>query len=195
MLGLLSLGRGGPVIVGRKVMLRMPRQRDYGQWRALREESRAFLEPWEPRWADNELSPAAWRQRIRRYRADFAQGTGLPLFVFDAASGALAGGINVGNIRHGVAQCGSIGYWMGERYAGKGMMQEAVGLVVHHCFTTLRLHRLEAACIPQNERSVRVLEKAGFRREGLLHAYLKINGAWQDHFLYARVADEAPDNR
>ncbi len=193
MLDLLPFGRGGPVIMGRKVMLRMPRLRDHGQWARLRSDSRSFLEPWEPRWAEDELSAAAWRQRLRRYRTDFRQGTGLALFVFDAASGHLAGGINVSNIRHGVSQSGSIGYWMGERYAGRGLMVESLGLVVHHCFGPLRLHRLEAACIPQNDRSMRVLEKAGFRREGLLHAYLKINGTWQDHYLYALVADEAPD--
>jgi ribosomal-protein-alanine N-acetyltransferase len=79
---------------------------------------------------------------------------------------------------------------MGERFAGRGLMVEALGLVIDHCFDTLRLHRLEAACIPSNNRSVRVLEKAGFRREGLLHSYLKINGVWQDHYLYALIADQ-----
>jgi ribosomal-protein-alanine N-acetyltransferase len=195
MLGLINLGRSDPVMVGQKVMLRMPRPRDHAQWATLRRESRAFLEPWEPRWAEDELSLAAWRQRLRRYRSDFRQGTGLAFFVFDIASGNLAGGINVSNIRHGVSQSGSVGYWMGEQFAGRGLMAEALGLVVHHCFGALRLHRLEAACIPQNERSMRVLEKAGFRREGLLHAYLKINGHWQDHFLYALVADEAAGTR
>ena len=101
MLGLIPIGRGGPVIMGRAVMLRMPRPRDYAQWAALRRESRAFLEPWEPRWADDELSANAWRHRLKRYRTDFGQGSGLALFIFDNASGRLAGGINVSNIRHG----------------------------------------------------------------------------------------------
>lgn len=195
MLGLLPLGRSGPVLVGRRVMLRMPRQQDYAQWATLRRESRGFLEPWEPRWAADELSPAAWRHRLRRYRGDFARGAGLAFFIFNSESAELAGGINVSNIRYGVAQCGNIGYWMGERFAGKGLMAEALGLVKYYCFETLRLHRLEAACIPGNERSMRVLEKAGFRREGLLHSYLKINGHWQDHVLYALVADEAAAQR
>jgi ribosomal-protein-alanine N-acetyltransferase len=195
MLGLIPFGQSGPVMVGQKVMLRMPRPRDHAQWAALRSESRAFLEPWEPKWSADELSAGAWRHRLKRYRADFAQGAGLAFFIFDTASGKLAGGINVTNIRHGVSQSGNIGYWMGERYAGKGLMLEALQLVLRHCFGTLRLHRLEAACIPQNERSMRVLEKAGFRREGLLHAYLKINGQWQDHFLYALVADEPAAQR
>lgn len=180
----------GPVLVGRKVMLRLPRSKDYAEWAKLRSESRAFLEPWEPRWARDELERPAWRQRLRRYRTDFATGAGASFFIFETRTGALAGGITVSNIRHGVSQSANIGYWMGERFAGRGLMAEAVELVVGHCFRTLRLHRLEAACIPENNRSVRVLEKAGFEREGLLHSYLKINGIWQDHYLYALIADE-----
>ena len=99
------------------------------------------------------------------------------------------------NIRYGVAQNASIGYWMGERFAGRGLMPRALRLVAGHCFGTMRLHRLEAACIPDNNRSIRVLEKAGFSREGLLRSYLKINGAWQDHYLYARVSDHAANER
>ena len=190
MLAFSFLVQPGPVLVGRKVMLRLPRSKDYAEWAKLRSESRAFLEPWEPRWARDELERPAWRQRLRRYRNDFAAGAGASFFIFETGTGALAGGITVSNIRHGVSQSASIGYWMGERFAGRGLMAEAVELVVDHCFRTLRLHRLEAACIPENNRSVRVLEKAGFEREGLLHSYLKINGIWQDHYLYALIADE-----
>lgn len=192
MLGLPSLGRAGPVLAGKRVVLRPPRARDFREWAALRSESRGFLEPWEPRWARDEFEPAAWRQRMRRYRTDAARGIGITFFVLDNASGRLAGGITAGNIRHGASQSANIGYWMGERYAGRGLMSEALALVVEHCFGTLRLHRLEAACIPDNNRSVRVLEKAGFRREGLLRSYLKINGVWQDHYLYALVEDQHP---
>ena len=96
----------------------------------------------------------------------------------------------MGNIRHGVAQTGHIGYWMGARFAGRGYMVEAARLVVDYAFTALRLHRIEAACIPGNERSIRVLEKAGFKREGLLRSYLRINGVWQDHHLYALIAGD-----
>jgi ribosomal-protein-alanine N-acetyltransferase len=190
MLGFSAFANPGPVLVGKAVTLRLPRPRDFNEWARLRGESRAFLEPWEPRWARDELEHAAWRERLRRYRADFARGAGLSFFIFENASGRLAGGITAGNIRHGAAQSANIGYWMGERFAGRGLMAEALELVIDHCFDTLRLHRLEAACIPDNGRSVRVLEKAGFSREGPLHSYLKINGIWQDHFLYALVADQ-----
>ena len=125
-----------------------------------------------------------------RTRDDRARGSALAFFIFELRSGALLGGVTLGNIRHGVAQSGHIGYWIGEKYAGQGFMVEAVQLLVAFAFDTLKLHRIEAACIPDNARSVRVLEKAGFRREGLLRSYLRINGVWQDHYLYALIAGD-----
>lgn len=189
MLTFAAYRRPEPVLAGPRVRLRLPRKGDYLQWAQLRRESRAFLTPWEPRWTSDELEHSAWRERLRRYRREFNSGASVPFLIFDNDSAALIGGITLSNIRYGVAQTASIGYWVGERHAGKGLMVEALRLVVDHGFVTLRLHRLEAACIPENNRSVRVLEKAGFTREGLLHSYLKINGIWQDHYLYARVAD------
>ncbi|MBN9233266.1 MULTISPECIES: GNAT family N-acetyltransferase [Phyllobacteriaceae] len=184
--------RDQPVLKGEKVALRVPLPGDHREWSTLRGESRAFLERWEPRWTPDELERSAWRHRIGRYREDYAQGTAVALFIFERSSGKLAGGITLGNIRHGVAQSGHIGYWIGERYAGKGLMTDAVKVLAGFAFDTLKLHRIEAACIPDNIRSIRVLEKAGFQREGLLRSYLRINGAWQDHYLYARIADDPP---
>jgi len=129
---------------------------------------------------------------IARTREDYAQGTAIAFFIFEKSSGKLAGGITLGNIRHGVSQSGHVGYWIGERFGGRGLMTDAVKVVARFAFDTLRLHRIEAACIPDNIRSIRVLEKAGFRREGLLRSYLRINGIWQDHYLYARIADDPP---
>jgi ribosomal-protein-alanine N-acetyltransferase len=179
-----------PALKAERITLRLPEPNDYREWAALRQTSRAFLEPWEPRWSPDELERGAWRQRMRRYREDFEQGLAVAFFICESRSGKLMGGITVGNIRHGVSQSGQIGYWIGERYAGQGFMLEAVRLVVHFAFETLRLHRIEAACIPNNARSVRVLEKAGFQREGLLRSYLRINGSWQDHYLYALISDD-----
>ncbi len=182
--------RERPALRARNVSLRLPVHSDYREWASLREASQSFLEPWEPRWASDELSRAAWRQRLRRYREDFSTGSAVAFFIFENATGLLVGGITLGHIRHGVSQSGQIGYWMGERHAGKGYMSEAIGLVASYAFDTLRLHRIEAACIPENARSIRVLEKAGFRREGLLRSYLRINGSWQDHYLYALIAGD-----
>ena len=179
-----------PALKGPRITLRLPEPNDYREWVSLRQSSRAFLEPWEPRWSPDELERGAWRQRIRRYREDFEQGLAVAFFIFENRTAKLMGGINIGNIRHGVSQSAQIGYWMGEQYSGRGYMIEAVQLVIPYSFETLRLHRIEAACIPANTRSVRVLEKAGFQREGLLRSYLRINGSWQDHYLYALICDE-----
>lgn len=190
MFGLPFFRRDLPVLDGTRIKLRTPISADYQQWAELRRQSRAFLEPWEPRWTEDELDRSGWRQRLGRYREDLAQGTAVAFFIFDRKTSQLLGGITLGNIRHGVAQTGHIGYWMGERFAGQGYMLEAVRLVATYAFAKLHLHRIEAACIPGNERSVRVLEKAGFQREGLLRAYLRIDGAWQDHYLYALIAGD-----
>lgn len=190
MLALPFLRREPQALKGGRVTLRAPRQSDYREWSALRRESRTFLEPWEPRWTDNELEREGWRRRMRRYREDFDAGAALAYLIFENETGRMVGGITMGNIRYGVSQSAQIGYWTGERHAGKGYMQDAVRTLVAHAFGTMRLHRIEAACIPGNARSIRVLEKAGFTREGLLRSYLRINGSWQDHYIYARIADD-----
>jgi ribosomal-protein-alanine N-acetyltransferase len=181
-----------PALKSGRVVLRPPAPADFREWADLRARSRRFLEPWEPRWAADELEWSAWRQRLARYRDDHGSGTSAAFFIFEADTDRLAGGITLGNIRHGVSQSGQVGYWIGEPFAGRGLMPEALRLLCRHGFGTLGLHRIEAACIPDNVRSVRVLEKAGFRREGLLRSYLRINGFWQDHYLYSRLADD-PD--
>lgn len=190
MLSLPFFRRQAPALKGERVTLRMPVSRDYHEWATLRAESRSFLVPWEPSWAPDELDRSAWRVRLARYQDDNVQGTSAAFFIYENAGDKLVGGITLGNIRYGVAQTGHIGYWIGERYAGQGLMLDAVRLLARHAFDTLRLHRIEAACIPENTRSVRVLEKAGFRREGLLRSYLRINGEWHDHYLYALIADD-----
>lgn len=190
MLALPFVPKATPVLKGERVCLRLPSSADYHQWAALRLASRSFLEPWEPRWSADELERSGWRQRLDRNKADYKAGTGIGFLVVETATDRLTGGITIGNIRRGVAQSCQIGYWMGEAYAGRGYMVDALKLVIPYAFDELRLHRIEAACIPSNARSVRVLEKAGFAREGLARSYLRINGVWQDHFLYALVADD-----
>lgn len=190
MLALPFVHKTTPVLKGERITLRLPVQGDYHQWAALRRASRDFLEPWEPRWAVDELEKSGWRQRLERNKADYKAGTGIGFLVFENSQEQVAGGITMGNIRRGVAQSCQIGYWMGQAHAGQGYMVDALKLVIPYAFDQLRLHRIEAACIPSNARSVRVLEKAGFTREGLARSYLRINGVWQDHFLYALVADD-----
>lgn len=182
--------RDEPRLEGHKVILKHPVLEDYLEWSALRGHSRKFLEPWEPRWSEDELSREAFRYRIRRYDADRGSGLALPLFIFLKENGHLAGGLTMGGIKRGAAETCTLGYWMGEPYAGRGLMYDALDTVLPHVFDRMRLHRVEAACIPENGRSARLLEKVGFRREGYLHGYLKINGAWRDHLLYALIAED-----
>ncbi|OJF98746.1 GNAT family N-acetyltransferase [Pararhizobium antarcticum] len=176
-------------------MLRLPRLADYRQWLALRSESRTFLEPWEPTWQSGDMSESAFRARVIRNEQEFASGQAVPLFLFSRADAALLGGITIGYVRRGAAQCCMIGYWMGERYAGKGHMAQGVQLVVPYIFSSLQLHRIEAACIPENQRSIRLLEKAGFQREGYLREYLKINGQWRDHLMFSLLSGDVAPNR
>lgn len=178
-------------LAGEAHFLRLPRYQDYRQWSALRSESRRFLEPWEPTWRGDELSESAFRARVTRNEQEYASGQAVPLLLFSRSDNVLLGGLTVGYIRRGAAQCCMVGYWMGERHAGKGHMFAALKLVIPYIFSSLQLHRIEAACIPDNTRSIRLLEKAGFRREGYLREYLKINGEWRDHVMYSLLAADA----
>jgi ribosomal-protein-alanine N-acetyltransferase len=176
-------------------LLRLPRYSDFNQWHKLRAESRRFLEPWEPTWRHDELTEAAYRARIIRGKQEYSSGQAIPLFIFLRENTTLVGGITIGYIRRGAAQSCMIGYWMGERYSGQGHMFAALQLVIPYIFSGLELHRIEAACIPDNERSMRLLQKAGFQREGHLRGYLKINGQWRDHVMFSRLASDTNPNR
>jgi ribosomal-protein-alanine N-acetyltransferase len=184
-----------PELYGDHHLLRLPRLTDYRGWYALRSESRTFLQPWEPSWRHDELTEASFRARVTRNSQEFASGLAVPLFLFRREDHALLGGLTIGYIRRGAAQSCMIGYWMGERHAGQGHMFAALRLVVPYIFTGLQLHRIEAACIPENWKSIRLLEKSGFEREGLLRKYLKINGEWRDHILFSRLAGDEVDGR
>src|SRR5690606_15939412 len=184
----------GPVLNGQGVVLRPPRPSDYMAWASLREESRAYLQAWEPAWAEDDLTRAAFRRRLGVYAREMELGTAWPLFVFDPAEDTLMGAITLSNIRRGVAETGTLGYWIGQPYAGQGVGTAAARTMLGFAFGALKLHRVEAACVPTNAASRRVLEKAGFRQEGLAKAYLKINGAWADHLLFGVIRDEfVPD--
>ena len=175
-------------VEGEGVLLRPPRASDYAEWRELRAQSRAFLQPWEPIWPSDDLSRAAFRRRLLAYARDREVGAAYPFFVIRAADGALTGGITLSNVRRGVAQMGSVGYWCGKPYTRQGLTLAAVRALTEFSFRTLALHRLEAACIPDNAPSRRLLAQAGFAEEGFAQAYLKINGAWRDHVLFGLVS-------
>lgn len=183
----ISPANASPTLRGEHVLLRTPVIGDFQQWARLREESRSFLAPWEPIWPADDLTKLAFRRRLRRYQREVRNGSGYPFFVFSADGETLLGGLTMAQIQRGVTQSAVIGYWMGKPYAGKGLMTAAVRAVVTFAFDNLHLNRVEAACLPHNAASIRLLEKVGFQREGYARKYLCIDGRWQDHLLYGLV--------
>ena len=175
-----------PVLLGPNVTLRAPRPSDYMAWRTLRRESRDFLKPWEPRWSEADLSHRVFASRMKRGREEAKAGTDYSFFIFvrDEGRELLVGGLTLSNIRRRAAQFVTLGYWMGREYAGRGLMTEAVGVVLPFVFDTLGLHRIHAAFLPSNAASRRVLEKNGFKEEGFAENYLQIDGKWCDHVLF-----------
>ena len=180
----------GPQVAGQGVLLRTPRATDYAAWSELRGQSRDYLQPWEPAWPEDDLGRAAYRRRLAIYERERELGNAWPFFIFDRDD-RLIGGITLSNVRRGVAETGTVGYWIGRPHAGKGLATAAVSVLRRYAFIDLKLHRLEAACVPHNHASRRVLEKSGFRLEGQAMAYLKINGVWADHLLFGLLSQEA----
>ncbi|MGQ0484456.1 MAG: GNAT family N-acetyltransferase [Hyphomicrobiales bacterium] len=178
-----------PVLRNGTVEMRSPETSDYEAWADLRLRSREFLAPWEPVWPSNDLTRAAFRSRIKRYWRDIEDDTAYPFFIFSAGERQFRGALTFSNVRRGVAQTASLGYWIGAPFARRGLMTSAVGLAMGFAFDHLQLHRIEAACLPDNAASLALLARCGFEREGLARRYLKIAGLWQDHLLFARLSN------
>ncbi|MFP3942495.1 MAG: GNAT family N-acetyltransferase [Alphaproteobacteria bacterium] len=180
-------------ITGDGLYLRHPLPGDYEAWSRLRARSRAFLEPWEPVWPADDLTRGAFRRRLRRYQRDIREDTAYPFLIFRSPDDRMLGGCTLSNVRRGVAQAASLGYWVGEPFKNQGVMTRAVRALLPFAFDHLKLHRVEAACLPANEPSRRLLRRCGFTEEGYARAYLRINGAWQDHVLFAILQSDPRD--
>jgi [ribosomal protein S5]-alanine N-acetyltransferase len=178
-----------PVLRNGTVEMRSPETSDYEAWADVRLRSREFLAPWEPVWPSNDLTRAAFRSRVKRYWRDIEDDAAYPFFIFSAGERQLLGAVTFSNVRRGVAQTASLGYWIGAPYARRGLMTSALGLAIGFAFGHLELHRIEAACLPNNAASIALLARCGFEQEGLARRYLKIAGLWQDHLLFARLCD------
>ncbi|MEM9786287.1 MAG: GNAT family protein [Pseudomonadota bacterium] len=174
-------------IEAERLTLRPPMHSDFRAWTALRQESRDFLVPWEPTWASDHLSRKAFTNRVYWAQRSIANGTAMPLFMFRRTDDALVGAITLDHIKRGPAQSGITGYWIGQPFARQGYMREAIQAVVHHAFTIMDLSRIEAGCLPENTASRRLLEKCGYKYEGVAQSYLQINGRWRNHVLYANL--------
>ena len=180
----------------KRTILQRPQAGDYKAWAQLRRESADFLRPFEPTWTADELTKSTFRARLRRQEADIASGRGLPWFLFDRENPEiLLGGLTISNIRRGVAETGTLGYWMGRAFADKGLMKEALLRVCDDVFSVHGLHRIEAATIFENQQSQGLLKRCGFREEGTARRYLRINGEWRDHILFARLAEDKLQNK
>ena len=152
-------------------------------------ENRTWLRKWE---ATNPVGPMSFdvRASIRHLQSNARAGLGLPFII--EYRGELAGQLNVSSISYGSVSMATIGYWVSERFAGKGLTPTAVALASDHCFFSVGLHRIEICIRPENEPSLRVVEKLGFRYEGLRRRFIHINGDWRDHFCFALTVEELP---
>ena len=175
-------------IIAGPVRLRPATHDDYALWTALREQSRAHLTRWEPDWTADDMAQKAFRHRVRLQNQQLRRGTGLPLLAFLQHDGRLIGGVTLSQIRRGASHSAMLGYWIGVPFVRRGLAKAAVGGVLGHAFERMGLNRVEAACQPDNEASRRLLESLRFSREGVARDYLKINGAWRDHLLYAMIS-------
>jgi ribosomal-protein-alanine N-acetyltransferase len=163
---------------------------DYVGWSTLRRDSAAFLKPWEPSWARDHLTHRAFRERVYWAARAISDERAYPFFAFRGEDGALVGAITVDNIRRGPAMCATVGYWLGAPMTGQGYMTEALEAVRGFVFSDLGLSRLEAGCLPDNKPSRRLLERCGFKYEGVAQAYLQIAGRWRTHVLYAALRED-----
>ena len=168
-----------------RMILRPPVHGDYRNWSWQRESSAEFLTPWEPAWAADHLTRKSFTNRVYWAQRSITNGSAVPLFLIDRQSEGLVGAITLDNIRRGPAQSATLGYWVGQSHARQGFMREAIEAVVHYAFAQMDLSRIEAACLPENTPSRGVLEKSGFKYEGVAQSYLQINGRWRTHVLYA----------
>ncbi len=170
-----------------RLTLRLPQHGDWHDWAGLRQESADFLTPWEPLWSADHLSRRAFTNRVYWAQRAWTQGTALAVMMFRREDGRIVCAITLDHIRRGPAQAGTLGYWIGQPHARRGYMREAIQGVVHFAFNDLDLSRIDAACLPENVASRGVLEKCGFKYEGVAQSYLQINGRWRNHVLYASL--------
>ena len=140
--------------------------------------------------AGGDARPTTFSALVRRLAKAARRGTTYP-FVLEV-DGRFAGQVSINNIVRGSAQFASVGYWIDQEFAGRGVMPRAVAMAIDHCFFTARLHRLEICIRPENTNSLRVVEKLGIREIGYAPRFLHIDGDWRDHRIFAVTKEEAP---
>ncbi len=177
-------------LTGERVFLRPPKRRDALKWQKLRMSSKSFLVPWEPSWDASSCTRRAYLRYFKNSNYLANMDRAYSFLIFKTDDKTLLGGINIGNVRRGVSQSASLGYWIGEKHSRNGYMKEALKLLIPSLFVDLRLNRIEAATLEENIASKNLLKKIGFKKEGVLRKYLKINGSWRDHILYGLLEND-----
>ena len=177
-------------LTGERVFLRPPKRRDALKWQKLRMSSKSFLVPWEPSWDASSCTRRAYLRYFKNSNYLANMDRAYSFLIFKTDDKMLLGGINIGNVRRGVSQSASLGYWIGEKHSRNGYMKEALKLLIPSLFVDLRLNRIEAATLEENIASKNLLKKIGFKKEGVLRKYLKINGSWRDHILYGLLEND-----
>ena len=177
-------------ITGQKVILRPPQYSDWKAWADERKKNKLYLQPWEPLWSINELERSSFVKRVRMLERLSHNDQAYSFLIFTSDNEDFIGEVNISNVQRGIIQSCSIGYWIAKDCEGKGMMSESLELVKEFIFNELKLHRIEAACLPHNMPSLKVLLKNGFIKEGTARKLLKINDKWQDHTVLSFILDD-----
>ena len=177
-------------ITGQKVILRPPQYSDWKSWADERKKNKLYLQPWEPLWSINELERSSFVKRVRMFERLSHNDQAYSFLIFTSDNEDFIGEVNISNVLRGIIQSCTIGYWIAKDCEGKGMMSESLELVKEFIFNELKLHRIEAACLPHNMPSLKVLLKNGFIKEGTARKLLKINDKWQDHTVLSFILDD-----
>jgi len=177
-------------ITGQKVLLRPPQYSDWRSWADERKKNELYLQPWEPLWSINELERSSFVKRVRMFERLSHNDQAYSFLIFKSDSGDFIGEVNISNVQRGIIQSCSIGYWIAKDCEGKGIMSESLELIKEFIFNELKLHRIEAVCLPYNKPSLKVLLKNGFIKEGTARKLLKINDKWQDHTVLSFIVDD-----
>ena len=177
-------------ITGRKVILRPPQYSDWKAWADERKKNKLYLQPWEPLWSINELERSSFVKRVRMFERLSHNDQAYSFLIYKSDNEDFIGEVNISNVQRGIIQSCTIGYWIAKDCEGKGMMSESLELVKKFIFNELKLHRIEAACLPHNIPSLKLLLKNGFIKEGTARKLLKINDKWQDHTVLSFILDD-----
>ena len=178
---------------GFRVYLRPPKRSDMDDWISVRSKNREFLEPFEPTWPQNCLTSEFFNKRLKRMTSDWQSDRAYSFFIFLNESDVFIGGVNINNVARGASQSATLGYWLSKDQQRSGYMSEALRQIIIYAFEELKLHRLNAGCLLDNQPSISLLKKLGFEEEGMAKKFVQINGKWQDHKLFGLPVEHWKD--